>query len=189
MGLHYAFPAAEITGVDLIPQPKYPFKFIQYDACEFPLEGYDFIWASPPCQLFAKTNKLNTGNHPDLIVPIRQKLTVSGVPYCIENVPQAPLLNPIMLCGGMFGLKTYRHRHFETNFVVRQPYHPNHIHKQAKMGRPPKAGEFIQVVGNYSGAELAREAMEITWLAAKEMSQAIPPAFSRYIAKFIPRDY
>ncbi len=101
----------------------------------------------------------------------------------IENVTGAPLKRPIELCGAMFGLRTYRHRLFETSFPVEQPWHQAHelIAPQAKMGRPVQEDEFIQVVGNFSGVDLAREAMGIDWMARDELSEAIPPAYSEYI--------
>lgn len=181
MGLSKAFNTLDITGVDIKPQPKYPFKFIQADALTFDLCGYDFIWASPPCQAFTKARKLQGKKHPDLIDLTRQRAIESKAPYCIENVVGAPLINPIMLCGAMFELKTYRHRIFECNFKIKQPEHPKHEAKQTKMGRKPIEGEFIHVVGNFIGVEYAKKAMGIDWLSTKELSQAIPPAYSKHI--------
>jgi DNA (cytosine-5)-methyltransferase 1 len=180
MGLHLA--GFEVTGVDLKPQPRYPFKFHQAEALTFPLEGFDLIWASPPCQEYSNTKKIRNNKHPDLIQRMRTKLKMSGIPYIIENVVGAPLVNPITLCGLYFNLETYRHRIFETSFPVKEPPHREHIFPTAKMGRPPKAGEFIHVVGNFSNVNLARAAMGIPWMSRTELSQAIPPAYSHYIA-------
>jgi DNA (cytosine-5)-methyltransferase 1 len=183
MGLSKAFNTQDITGVDILPQKKYPFKFIRASALEVDLSGYDFIWASPPCQAFTKARKLQGNTHADLVDPIRQRLIKSKTPYCIENVVGAPLINPIMLCGTMFNLQTYRHRLFECSFPIFEPPHLKHTVKQAKMGRPVKPGEFIQVVGNFTGIEFAKKAMGIDWLGQKELAQAIPPAYSEYIGK------
>lgn len=179
MGLHLA--GCEVIGVDINPQPKYPFKFIQADALTFDLKGYDFIWASPPCQAFTKAKNLQGNKHPDYVDIIRQRLKKSKKPYCIENVVGAPLINPLLLCGSSFGLKTYRHRIFETNFKTDKPSVCKHKYKQTKMGRPPKPNEFIQVVGNFSGVKFAQKAMGIEWLGQKELAQSIPPAYSKYI--------
>lgn len=129
MGLHRA--GFDVTGVDIKPQPRYPFKFIQADALEFPLEGYDFIWASPPCQAFTRLKHLpwvKDKEHPNLIPGTRDALIQAGVPFVIENVEGSPLGDTgflIMLCGTMFGLGTAngraelrRHRLFETSFSI-----------------------------------------------------------------------
>ena len=98
MGLHRA--GFEVVGVDIVPQPRYPFEFHQADALTYPLESFDFVWASPPCQVHSITASLHrhrVRKHLDLIAPVRARLAASGAPYVIENVMGAPLLNPIML--------------------------------------------------------------------------------------------
>ena len=179
MGLHLA--GYEVTGVDINPQPRFPFEFIQGDALKVSLKGYDFIWASPPCQAFTLAQRIRKNAHPDLIAPIRKRLRASGIPYVIENVDGAPLIDPITLCGAMFNLQTYRHRIFECSFPIAQPFHPPHKAKTTKMGRPPKAGEFMHVVGNFSGVKAARKAMGIDWMSRDELSEAIPPVYSKFI--------
>jgi DNA (cytosine-5)-methyltransferase 1 len=131
MGLHRAWPDARITGVDIKPQKNYPFNSIQADAMTFDLDGYDFIWASPPCQKYTalKTMPNAKTDHVDLVEPIRQRLIESEIPYVIENVPNAPLLvGSVMLCGTMFDLgipaanaELRRHRWFESNFPFLAP--------------------------------------------------------------------
>lgn len=185
MGLHRA--GYDVTGIDIRPQTRYPFRFVQADALRppFDLSAFDFIWASPPCQAFTMARRLQGNDHPDLIEPVRALLIASGKPYAIENVSGAPLRRPIELCGAMFGLKTYRHRLFETSFPCEQPWHQAHdlIAPQTKMGRPPREGEFIQVVGNFSGVAVAREAMGIEWMDQQGLREAIPPAYSEFIAR------
>lgn len=120
-----------VTGIDNRPQPRYVGDaFIQADALRPParLEDFDFIWASPPCQAHtALKNMWNSRRHEDRIPETRELLVDSGVPYCIENVPGAPLKATIRLCGTMFGLGTpcgaelRRHRWFETSFILMQP--------------------------------------------------------------------
>ena len=111
-----------VVGVDINPQPRYcGNEFIQADALTFPLDGYDLIWSSPPCQGYIQRNKNLETKHPKLIEPIRQRLSASGTPYVIENVPGAPLLSPITLCGTSFDLKVLRHRIFESVFFISQP--------------------------------------------------------------------
>jgi len=176
-----------VVGIDLYPQPNYcGDQFIQCDAMtakfQF-LSVFDFIWASPPCQRYTNAQRIRSNEHPDYVPRIREMLLESGVPFAIENVVGAPLIYPITLCGSMFGLRTYRHRLIETSFGIAQPAHPAHTARQAKMGRPAKADEFIQVVGNFSGASVAREAMDIEWMTRDELRESIPPAYSEYVAK------
>lgn len=182
MGYHQA--GFEVTGVDVDQQPRYPFRFIQADALAFLMEfghEYDAVHASPPCQRFTNAQKIQGNQHPDYLESVRGLLQTDGRPYIIENVPGAPLINPVVLCGAMFGLKTYRHRLFESNIPVVAPEHPEHVTAVTKMGRPPKDGEFMHVVGNFSGVGKAREAMGIAWMTRDELREAIPPAYTQYL--------
>lgn len=181
MGLNRA--GFEVVGVDIARQPNYPFEFNHADALTFPLEGFDFIWASPPCQAHTLAQRIRGNEHPDLIEPIRARLRASGKPYCIENVEGAPLIDPIMLCGGMFDIQTYRHRLFECSFPVVQPPHEKHAAPIRKMGRPVQEGEFMHIVGNFSGADLARKIMDMPWATRDELREAIPPVYSQYIGR------
>jgi hypothetical protein len=112
MGLHRA--GFEVVGVDACPQPEYPFAFVQADALTFPLDGFAFVWASPPCQAFTAYKRRTDHVRPrrNLIPAVRARLAAAGVPYVIENVVGAPLRVPVMLCGSMFGLDVQRHRLF-----------------------------------------------------------------------------
>jgi DNA (cytosine-5)-methyltransferase 1 len=187
MGLAQA--GYEVVGVDIAEQPHYPFTFHQADAMTFPLEGYDLIWASPPCQAYSLAQRIMKNEHPDLIRPLRKRLQDSLKPYVIENVPGAPLRDPVELCGAMFhGLKTYRHRLFECSFPVKVPTHPEHWAKLRKMGRKVLDGEFMHVVGNFAGVSVAREAMGIDWMVRDELRESIPPAYSYFIAVAAMRD-
>lgn len=191
MGLHRA--GFEVVGVDIAPQPHYPFEFHQADALTYPLDGFDFIWASPPCQRFSDLAKRN-GNAedwPDLVDPIRQRLAACGAYYTIENVEGAPLRRDLLLCGTMFpGLRVLRHRVFETNFGIAQPAHGRHplvfTHdkRKAHYGEIDQDISFVQVTGggNCSIAN-ARAAMGIGWMTKGEINEAIPPAYAEFIGR------
>lgn len=182
MGLHMA--GFDVAGVDIEPQPHYPFPFIQADAMAMSLRGFDFIWASPPCQAHTLAQRIRKNEHPDHIPGVRAMLKRSGAgAWVIENVPGAPLIEPIELCGAMFGLTTYRHRMFEASFPLSAPPHPEHVAPLRKMGRPVRDGEFMHVVGNFSGVDQARKAMGIEWMMRDELREAIPPAYSEYIGR------
>ena len=184
MGYHRA--GFEVEGVDNKPQPHFPFEFIQADALEFPLEGYDAYHASPPCQAYTKASKQwrESGKHyPDLISTVRDMLLATGKPYIIENVPDAPLINPVVLSGGDFGMNIHRIRLFECNFEV--PFKlTSQLPKPVKMGRF-KQGGVIQPVGHFAGVSYAQNEMELPNLNQYELSQAIPPAYTEYIGNYL----
>ncbi|MFL6707976.1 MAG: DNA cytosine methyltransferase [Massilia sp.] len=190
MGYHRA--GFEVVGVDINPQPRYPFQFLQGDATAADLNGFDAVHASPPCQRHSDLAKRNGNGHtwPCFIEPIREKLRVSGLPYVIENVEGAPLINPTMLCGTMFGLRVIRHRLFETNFPLAVPPHGKHLLVYTMDKRKPHYGKLnewtspVQVTGggNCSKAAAA-DAMGIDWATKNELNEAIPPAYSEWIGR------
>jgi DNA (cytosine-5)-methyltransferase 1 len=182
-GMGYYLAGYEVVGVDIEPQPNYPFEFHQADALEYPLDGFDLIHASPVCKDYSACSVLNDVSHPRQIEALRERLTASGTPYVIENVVGAPLRHPVMLCGAMFGLHVYRHRLFEASFHIPQPAEPAHVWPLAKMGRPVRPGEFMQPVGHFSGVATARAAMGISWMTRDELAQAIPPAYTLHVAR------
>lgn len=181
----------EVIGVDIKPQKHYPFQFIQTDALRFLAawgDDYDAIHASPPCQRYMKVRTVPKEKYPDLVAKTRDLLLEKKKPYVIENVVGAPLFGPIMLIGTMFGLGVIRPRLFECNFEVPFLLMPPPHNKQTKMGRPLKEGEYMHVVGNFSGVEDARKAMGIDWMTQKELSQAIPPAYAEFIGKYLMQE-
>jgi DNA (cytosine-5)-methyltransferase 1 len=183
----YASAGFEVVGVDHKLQPNYPFRFIQADALEYlewrgGNEGFVAIHASPPCQAYTKARKLQGKDHPDLVAPTRELLQATGLPYVIENVKGAPLIDPVMLEGQMFpGLNVHRPRLFEANWPLDVPLLRPSPPRQTKMGRPPRPGEAMQVVGHFSDVPAGREAMGIDWMTQGELAQAIPPAYTELI--------
>jgi DNA (cytosine-5)-methyltransferase 1 len=206
--------------VDVVDQPNYPgypFSFIQADALhylreEWPAARFDAIHASPPCQAhstIAKQQRVRRPGeydekHVDLVAPTRDLLKQTGLPYVIENVPGAPLENPITLCGSAFGMDIRRHRLFECSFPIMAP--PCAHGQQAPRFRSldkrrhtlkttvPIHGmgsQLASVVGvhghhNYAGErELREAAMEIDWMSPYELTQAIPPRFTEHIGSYL----
>ncbi len=187
----YSLAGFHVTGVDIAPQPNYPFAFVQADALEFDLSGFEAIHASPPCQAFTAASNRWRGkgtkadDHPSLVAPIRERLRSAGVPYVIENVVGArrELENPILLNGDMFGLGTHRPRLFESNLLLMAP------------GRPPKGPQGIGVYGALDGRRLSnttgqraaatieegRQAMGMPWADWHGLTQAIPPAYTEWL--------
>lgn len=178
-----------VVGVDIKPQPRYcGEEFVQGDALEYLAQhGHEFdaIHASPPCQGYSRTRNLQGNEHPLLVEDVRRLLLATGKPYVIENVPGAPLRDPVTLVGSMFGLRTMRPRLFECSFDVPFVLAPPPAAKHAKMGRPPQAGEYVHVVGHMSNVPYCREAMGIDWMTQSELAEAIPPAYSEWIGKHL----
>lgn len=195
MGLHRA--GFEVLGVDIKPQPRYPFEFQQADALTFPLDGFDFIWASPPCQGYTAIRFApGAKGAPLLINAVRERMP-AGVPWVIENVEEArwAMRDPVLLCGSMFGLgaqgcRTQRHRLFEINFPLAQPecrhdarpvigIYGGHARKRAASA----GGRGTQDVWEGGHKTAAKQALGINWMTLAEMSEAIPPAYAEYIGR------
>lgn len=188
MGVHYAMEEAglrhEIVGFDISPQPRYPFSFVQADAMTVDLGGFDAVWASPPCKrysLAAQQWRKRGSEYPDLIAPTRAMLTDAGLPWVMENVPGAPLANPLELNGASFCLLIRRTRWFEASFPLEFRLLRPEGRSNFRMSRPARDNEPLTPVGHFSGVSLARQRMGIDWMTGRELSQAMPPAYSRYV--------
>lgn len=183
MGYHRA--GFDVTGVDIVAQPRYPFTFVQADALTFELDGWDAIHASPPCQAYIRSGMYDKTGHPDLIPAVRARLEMTAVPWVIENVPGAPIRIDLKLCGCMFGLHVARERWFETSwraFEMRSPcYHPErpvgvYGHPRGHRSKDGKPWGW----GNYDDWCWA---MDIDWMIGPELAQAIPPAYTEHIGR------
>jgi DNA (cytosine-5)-methyltransferase 1 len=190
MGYHRA-GFTEIVGVDIAPQPRYPFRFVQGDALEYVAEHgqeFDAIHASPPCQRYTRAQHAakNANAHPDLVEPVRNLLIAIGKPYVIENVVGAPMLNPITLCGLSFGLKVKRHRLFEVPFFTLTP--PCQCRNQdyfVIFGHECRNRRHGQAAGRKNKVAEGRKAMGIEWMTRGELSEAIPPAYTEFIGRHL----
>lgn len=184
----YALAGFDVVGVDLDPQPRYPYEFHQGDAVAFIRQHgheFDVITGSPPCQGYSVTQVIQGNDHPKLIEPTRQAMIESGKLYVIENVAGArsELRNPGMLCGTQFGLHTYRHRLFESNAHLLYPAHQEHTEQPAEMGRPVAPGQFYHAVGNFSSVALIREDMGVPWMSRDGIRECIPPAYTQFLGE------
>lgn len=177
-----------VLGVDILPQPRYPFAFVQADALEFlafaHLGGVSLIHASPPCRNRSKARALRPVTGPDLIAPTRVLLEQAGIPWVIENVPPSgtsgtsdPIRPDLKLCGCMFGLRRLqRQRWFETSwhaFDLRAPCH----HTERAISVTRHGGPAT----NWGTHEERLAAMGIDWMTADGLGEAIPPAYTEYI--------
>ena len=200
MGYHRA--GFEVVGVDIKPQPHYSFEFHQADALEFlmalrggsgvashhgrrHISDFDAIHASPPCQAYSKAQRLRSNDHPDLMAPVRALLQWSGLPYIIENVPGAPLVNPVRLCGtswnlGADGFELRRHRLFESNVLLFGAGCQHELPPMQVFGHGDNA-DYRKRYGRSPDIVAKRKAMGIDWMNRDELSEAIPPAYTEFI--------
>ncbi len=176
----------DVVGVDIAPQPRYPFEFHQCDALDalanytsqLAVCDFDAIHASPPCQVFSVATQHARSRHHDLLAPTRELLDRVGVPWVIENVPGSPMRADYRLCGCMFGLgRLRRERWFETSwhgFEMRAAcHHPEPAITITTKGQPNRTGY----------ADEAAEAMGIDWMNMRERGLAIPPAYTEHIGR------
>lgn len=185
----YTRAGFDVVGVDIKPQPNYPFEFHEADATTWPLNGFAAIHASPPCQAYSATrNNWNARkDHPDLLPSTRDRLAASGLPWVIENVPGAPMAPLVLMCGSAFGLgidgyQLRRHRWFQVSGFW--PMSPPCQHSGPVIGiygdhgrdRRRKEG-----FGRYFTLAERKQAMGIDWMARDELDQAIPPAYTEYV--------
>lgn len=191
MGYHLA--GFKVEGLDIKHGKRYPFTYHRLDFNVLNIEmlkAYDLIHASPPCQTFSITKNLRnaqgkTTSKVDLIEPTRTLLKASGVPYIIENVPGAPLLHPVLICGSAFGLKVRRHRLFESSLNLKGTQ-CNHKGQGRPVGVYGSMKDEIPNGGKTADSiEQAREAMGIDWMIWGELVEAIPPAYTKYLGKQI----
>lgn len=185
-----------VVGVDIEPQPNYPYAFVQADVMNLEFRGFGLIWASPPCQGYSDMRHApGAVGAPLLIEPVRAKLERSKTRWVIENVEGAPLEQPLVLCGSMFGLGSQgcqlrRHRLFEANFYIPQPecrhddrpvigVYGGHARKRAASA----GGRGTRDIWEGGHKAAASEAMKIDWMTLGEMSEAIPPAFAEHIGR------
>jgi DNA (cytosine-5)-methyltransferase 1 len=200
VGYHRA--GFDIVGIDINPQPNYPFEFYQMDALDvlrWPLSDFDAVHASPPCQAYASL-AAKDGRHPELIQPVRDLLTApahAGLPYVIENIVDARrnMHEPVLLCGSMFGLGVRRHRLFESKVLLLRPdcRHRRQGPVRAYYGKPraiawkPPGWDNIQKAGRqplYRGTvQQAPTDMGIDWMTWDELREAIPPAYTQWIGE------
>jgi DNA (cytosine-5)-methyltransferase 1 len=186
----YAAAGFEVVGVDIRPMPRFPYEFHEADALTYPLAGFDVIHASPPCQRYSKSvSRRARATRPDLIAPIRDRLRASGRLYVIENVPGAPLLDPVTLCGSSFGLGVRRHRRFEScALIFGQPCrHDAYEPQYAPAWNRSTPLRFRPISGGWtadSDHELDAAAMGITHpMSPRELSESIPPAYTEWIGR------
>lgn len=198
VGYHRA--GFEVVGVDHVAQPRYPFEFVQADALNVLRhssfgdweDNFAAIHASPPCQRFSSLANINPPkDYPNLIAVTRALLVQTGLPFVIENVPGAPLLQPVTICGSGVGLNVRRHRCFETNWPLLVPpcahgqfngSFPVGLGSPSRTTAARSPVSYVYGSTRYAGDFADRKrAMDIDWMTNGELTQAIPPAYTELI--------
>ena len=161
-----------VTGVDIEPQPHYPFEFAQADMLTFPLDGFAAVHASPPCQHHANVTawRGNRDDHPDILTPFLRRLESVTIPWVVENVPEALPTWDYVLCGSQFGLNVKRHRGFRRG-------------NWAAFDLLPPCQHVRLLPFMHKGERAYADAMGCEWMSKEEGRQAIPPAFTEYIGR------
>ncbi|MGY1869832.1 DNA methylase [Nocardia gipuzkoensis] len=192
MGYHRA--GFEVVGVDIRPQPRYPFEFYQGDALEFlDAHGHEFdvVAASPPCHDHTPlASRAGVDGSGWLLEATLDRLAAGPAPWVVENVMGASMRADVVLCGTMFGLRTYRHRKFAIDprvpLLPPVPWHPAHTTRTStkKRRRDFDAGMHISITGDV-GSWLGPACMGIDWMTGPELSQAIPPAYTEHLGRHL----
>ena len=202
-GVGYHRAGFEVVGVDIYPQPDYPFAFVQSDAIqvlrggfywrpsdgkEYGLNDFDAIHTSPVCKAYTTLvhGRWKQRDYPQQIDEVRHYLKQIGKPYVIENVRNSGLIDPLVLCGSMFGLKVIRHRYFENSIgLFMSPFicsHPiNAVGRRGHLGDR----EWMTITGHFSNIEKAKNAMGIDWMHQSGLAQAIPPAYTEFVGSHL----
>jgi len=196
----YALAGFEVTGIDVKHGKRYPFEYIRGDVRDYLdlefLRQFDVIAASPPCQTHSRTKHLRDAqgkstSKVDMIPEVRQALIDSERPYVIENVPEAPLINPIKVCGSFFGLKVRRHRSFESNLQLvgtkcdhksqGKPIGVYGAMNDTAQGLNRLTGKYVIGGSTAKTIEEGRQAMGISWMVWSELVESIPPAYTNFV--------
>jgi len=196
MGYHRA--GFDVVGVDIEPQPHYPFEFVQADALqilrdqpdEMWWERFDAIHASPPCQDHTGITKLTGGEHGTgwMLAETVRLLEETGLPWVCENVvgPNVRMAGWwFVLCGSMFDLGVRRHRRFGASFLVMPPpcRHDTQARPVSVTGHPvgPNAAPGPLNDWKWRTVQEGKDAMGMYWGDRRGVAQAIPPAYTEFI--------
>lgn len=157
------------VGLDPVDNP-YTDTLIEADArdVEFDQE-FDLGIFHPPCQRWSSLTHIHGDpmDHPNLIPLARALAEEYCGEYIIENVVNAPLENPTVLDGKMFGLPISYKRAFETSYHIPDPprdtglgeYHLTDAVAGDWTGSVAEWKSIKGYSGEYDGDSIRREAI------------------------------
>lgn len=198
-GTGYARAGWQVTGMDIEPQPHYPFRFQERDVLEIATNSlalhwirrnFDVIHASPPCQEFTVYRNARPNakpKWPNLIPQTRELLQLIGLPWVMENVPGAPLVDPVRFCGTALGIRVRRHRMFESSFDLQGVAcdHKRFTDRIFPGSSNRPNGRTVCNVGEYRvPLGVQKEHMQVDWnVSLHELSEMVPPCYTENIGK------
>lgn len=194
VGYHRA--GFDVVGVDIAPQKHYPFEFIQADAMTYPLDGFDAIHASPPCQEYSSLRNMKTHAYLDALAAVRERLMAYGRPWIIENVARAPMHHALLICGTALGLKVRRHRLFDSSHLLWSPGGCQHsaddvnCYGHGAWNYRPRSAEHAHWTRTNAGQSpvsiaMAKAAFQAEWMTRSELAECVPPAYTEWIGRQI----
>lgn len=185
-----------VIGVDIVkPSVYYGDDFVQGDVHDLPvkLSDADFVFASPPCQMFSVANKFSKAERESVyenFIPLTRKLLKDCPFTCIENVEHAPLRRDLTLYGIHFGLERLRRKRvFELSFFCLGFRDVGYTKNTVPVCNTTPTGEYAR--RNAKGLHPVipvSEKLEVMGLKKypmlnREVANAVPPRYSEYIGR------
>lgn len=185
MGYHRA--GFDVVGVDINPQPNYPFPWYRADVLDVPddfLACADVVHASPPCHDNSRLAAFRGSDGTGWLLPwTLDRLAELGKPWVVENVDtwRVPMAGWwFILCGSSFGLRVRRHRRFASNHLMLAPT-CRHREQGTPAGVYGHGGSTPTSEGKPALASQYGELMGMPWARPHEIAQAIPPVYTEWI--------
>lgn len=199
----YVRAGFDVLGIDITPQPRYPYRFLQADALgllswlidSHAIRQFAAIHASPPCQRYSTLKSMTTHQYADLLAPTRELLMTSGLPWILENVATAPMHQGIEICGTALGLNVRRHRRFDSSHLLYGPgmcrHNPDNVNVYGHGAwnyRPrsddPRIKHWTRKTQQCPlPVAAAKEAFEASWMTQHGLAECIPPAYTEFLGR------
>jgi len=177
-----AYGSVTRVGLDPVDTP-FTDTLIKADARDVEFDQtFDLGLFHPPCQRWTPGAQMHgtTGEHENLIPLARELANDYCENWIIENVPQAPLNDPVTLNGGMFGSPLHYERCFETSYHVDQPRN-----QQRLCGGHETFDEF-HATGGWKGSKQlwqSTKGYSGDYNAKSLKREAIPRAYINYLVR------
>lgn len=202
----YVRAGFEVLGVDIAPQKRYPYRFLQADALGFlqwlmdsgAIRQFAAVHASPPCQHESTLKSMVTHYYPDLLAPTRDALVKmgkeTGIPWIVENVATAAMHQGIQICGTALGLNVRRHRRFDSSHLLYGPGRCKHdldninVYGHNAWNYRKRSEEYRHWHRHNANQcpvpkVVAATAFEAEWMTLHGLAECIPPAYTEFLGR------